>query len=73
MASFCVLRVVTYSRQTLYHRRKREANCVVGDQAKLAATIEKHCECRVTDFEWYVSFAILHRMSTHLVSQRIQP
>ncbi|KAI0653007.1 Oligoxyloglucan reducing end-specific cellobiohydrolase [Cubamyces menziesii] len=40
-----------FGKQTLYHRRKRDANCVVGDQKKAEAKIEKHCACTESDFE----------------------
>ncbi|PCH36493.1 Oligoxyloglucan reducing end-specific cellobiohydrolase [Wolfiporia cocos MD-104 SS10] len=40
-----------FGRQTLYHRRKREANCVVGDQEKEDANIVKDCACTEADFE----------------------
>ena len=43
--------------QTLYHRRKREADCVVGDQPKAQEKIVKNCQCTASDFEWYVPFS----------------
>lgn len=38
--------------QTLYHRRKRNVNCVVGDQQKVTEKIVKNCQCSAIDFEW---------------------
>ncbi|KAJ7132166.1 vacuolar protein sorting/targeting protein 10 [Mycena epipterygia] len=40
-----------FGRQTLYHRRVRETDCVVGDQEKAKERIEKNCVCMKTDFE----------------------
>ncbi|KAE9396840.1 Oligoxyloglucan reducing end-specific cellobiohydrolase [Gymnopus androsaceus JB14] len=40
-----------FGRQTLYHRRLREANCIVGNQRKDEARIENHCACTDVDFE----------------------
>jgi len=40
-----------FGRQTLYHRRVREANCVVGAQPKVEARVVKNCACLKTDFE----------------------
>jgi hypothetical protein len=40
-----------FGRQTLYHRRVRNANCVVGDQPKAADKIVQHCPCTKVDFE----------------------
>ncbi|KAJ7113669.1 vacuolar protein sorting/targeting protein 10 [Mycena crocata] len=40
-----------FGRQTLYHRRVRNTNCVVGDQPKAQERIEKNCMCMKTDFE----------------------
>ena len=40
--------------QTLYHRRRRDAQCIVGDQEKAKVKIVKNCECKQIDFEWYV-------------------
>jgi hypothetical protein len=37
--------------QTLYHRRKREVECKVGDQPKATNKIIKNCECTDSDFE----------------------
>ncbi|TCD61550.1 vacuolar protein sorting/targeting protein PEP1 [Steccherinum ochraceum] len=40
-----------FGRQTLYHRRKRDANCVVGTQTKQEAKIVRNCPCSAVDFE----------------------
>ncbi|KAJ7626363.1 vacuolar protein sorting/targeting protein 10 [Mycena polygramma] len=40
-----------FGRQTLYHRRVRNTNCVVGSQPKAQERIEKHCMCTKSDFE----------------------
>ncbi|KAJ7065213.1 vacuolar protein sorting/targeting protein 10 [Mycena amicta] len=40
-----------FGRQTLYHRRVREANCKVGDQPKALDHIERNCMCGRADFE----------------------
>ncbi|KAJ7460667.1 vacuolar protein sorting/targeting protein 10 [Mycena latifolia] len=40
-----------FGRQTLYHRRVRETNCVVGAQEKATERIEKNCLCTRADFE----------------------
>ncbi|KAI0923357.1 vacuolar protein sorting/targeting protein PEP1 [Taiwanofungus camphoratus] len=40
-----------FGRQTLYHRRVREANCVVGDQPKAEEKVVRNCVCDMTDFE----------------------
>ncbi|KAI0685232.1 Oligoxyloglucan reducing end-specific cellobiohydrolase [Cytidiella melzeri] len=40
-----------FGRKTLYHRRRRDANCVVGDQEKQAEKITEHCQCTAVDFE----------------------
>ncbi|KAE9387475.1 Oligoxyloglucan reducing end-specific cellobiohydrolase [Gymnopus androsaceus JB14] len=40
-----------FGQQTLYHRRLRDANCVVGDQRKEEARIENNCACTNADFE----------------------
>ncbi|KAH8982691.1 Oligoxyloglucan reducing end-specific cellobiohydrolase [Lactarius akahatsu] len=36
---------------TLYHRRRRDRNCVVGTQPKAKETIVKNCPCMDSDFE----------------------
>jgi hypothetical protein len=38
--------------QTLYHRRRRDRNCVVGKQSKADESIVKNCACTPSDFEW---------------------
>ncbi|KAJ7436099.1 vacuolar protein sorting/targeting protein 10 [Mycena galericulata] len=40
-----------FGRMTLYHRRVREANCIVGDQPKALERIAKNCTCGKADFE----------------------
>ncbi|OCH85342.1 Oligoxyloglucan reducing end-specific cellobiohydrolase [Obba rivulosa] len=40
-----------FGRQTLYHRRKREANCVVGNQEKAEEKVVNSCGCTASDFE----------------------
>ncbi|KAJ7842899.1 vacuolar protein sorting/targeting protein 10 [Mycena leptocephala] len=40
-----------FGRQTLYHRRVRDLNCVVGDQLLHLPHIERNCACVKTDFE----------------------
>ncbi|KAF8075280.1 vacuolar protein sorting/targeting protein 10 [Lyophyllum atratum] len=40
-----------FGRQTLYHRRVRSANCVVGNQPKAADKVVSTCPCAKIDFE----------------------
>ncbi|KAH8981343.1 Oligoxyloglucan reducing end-specific cellobiohydrolase [Lactarius akahatsu] len=40
-----------FGRQTLYHRRRRDRNCVVGTQPKAKENIVKNCPCMDSDFE----------------------
>ncbi|KAJ7623527.1 vacuolar protein sorting/targeting protein 10 [Roridomyces roridus] len=40
-----------FGRKTLYHRRVRYADCVVGDRPKYLPRIEKNCSCVRSDFE----------------------
>ncbi|KAJ3513798.1 hypothetical protein NLJ89_g2750 [Agrocybe chaxingu] len=40
-----------FGRQTLYHRRVRDRNCVVGIQPKAADRIVQNCPCTRADFE----------------------
>ncbi|KIM90139.1 hypothetical protein PILCRDRAFT_811868 [Piloderma croceum F 1598] len=40
-----------FGRQTLYHRRVRDKNCVVGTQPKLEEKVVKKCACIASDFE----------------------
>ncbi|EPQ56214.1 Oligoxyloglucan reducing end-specific cellobiohydrolase [Gloeophyllum trabeum ATCC 11539] len=40
-----------FGRQTMFHRRRREANCVVGNQAKAEERIVRNCACDEHDFE----------------------
>lgn len=44
--------------QTLYHRRKRDANCIVGKIAKVEEKFVKNCACMEDDFEWYASLTV---------------
>ncbi|KAM5541455.1 hypothetical protein V8D89_005009 [Ganoderma adspersum] len=46
-----------FGRQTRFHRRKREANCVVGNIEKKATKIVKNCECTAADFECEFNYA----------------
>ncbi|KAH7881943.1 hypothetical protein F5I97DRAFT_1932104 [Phlebopus sp. FC_14] len=43
--------VCLFGRQTLYHRRKRDANCVVGNQPKVEEKLIRNCACTLDDFE----------------------
>ncbi|EIW75279.1 Oligoxyloglucan reducing end-specific cellobiohydrolase [Coniophora puteana RWD-64-598 SS2] len=43
--------VCLFGRQTLYHRRKRDANCVVGKREKVKESIQRECACTMDDFE----------------------
>ncbi|KAI6113349.1 hypothetical protein EV401DRAFT_2058736 [Pisolithus croceorrhizus] len=43
--------VCLFGRQTLYHRRKRDANCVVGKIPKIEEKIVRNCACTEEDFE----------------------
>lgn len=38
--------------QTLYRRRKRDANCVVGKDTKIEHEVVSNCACGRDDFEW---------------------
>jgi len=40
--------------QTLYHRRVRDKNCIVGTQPKIEDKVVKACACIESDFEWCV-------------------
>jgi hypothetical protein len=40
-----------FGRQTLYHRRKRDVNCVVGDTPRAVDNVVKNCACTPDDFE----------------------
>ncbi|THH18916.1 hypothetical protein EW146_g2149 [Bondarzewia mesenterica] len=40
-----------FGRQTLYHRRVRDRNCVVGKQEKFQDKVVKNCACTDSDFE----------------------
>ncbi|PFH50972.1 hypothetical protein AMATHDRAFT_60180 [Amanita thiersii Skay4041] len=43
--------ICLFGRQTLYHRRRRDVDCVVGQQPKAAERIVKNCACKREDFE----------------------
>lgn len=43
--------ICLFGRQTLYHRRKRDANCVVGKLPKVEEKIVRNCACTEEDFE----------------------
>jgi len=40
-----------FGRQTLYHRRIRDANCYIGDQTKISEKVVQNCACTRSDFE----------------------
>ncbi|KAF9457576.1 Oligoxyloglucan reducing end-specific cellobiohydrolase [Collybia nuda] len=40
-----------FGRQTLYHRRVRDSNCIVGTKTKAETRVVKKCECAKVDFE----------------------
>ncbi|KAH6903602.1 vacuolar protein sorting/targeting protein 10 [Coprinopsis sp. MPI-PUGE-AT-0042] len=40
-----------FGRQTLYHRRVRDAQCYVGTLPKIDQSITKNCTCTMADFE----------------------
>ncbi|TFK24535.1 vacuolar protein sorting/targeting protein 10 [Coprinopsis marcescibilis] len=40
-----------FGRQTLYHRRIRDAQCFVGDLPKVEKKVQKNCSCSKVDFE----------------------
>jgi len=40
-----------FGRQTLYHRRVRDTNCVVGDKPKAKDKVVRKCPCTKADFE----------------------
>ncbi|KAH7908483.1 hypothetical protein BJ138DRAFT_352183 [Hygrophoropsis aurantiaca] len=43
--------VCLFGRQSLYHRRIRDRNCVIGKQQKQAETLVRNCACSEEDFE----------------------
>lgn len=43
--------VCLFGRQTLYHRRKRDVNCIVGKISKVEEKLVKNCACTEDDFE----------------------
>ncbi|KAG1768276.1 hypothetical protein EV702DRAFT_1253492 [Suillus placidus] len=40
-----------FGQQTLYHRRKRDVNCVVGNTPKALDNVVRNCTCTLEDFE----------------------
>ncbi|KAH9832479.1 Oligoxyloglucan reducing end-specific cellobiohydrolase [Rhodofomes roseus] len=40
-----------FGRQTMYHRRVRDASCVVGSRPKVEAKVVRNCACQESDFE----------------------
>ncbi|KAG9313252.1 hypothetical protein JVU11DRAFT_6715 [Chiua virens] len=40
-----------FGRQTIYKRRKRDAECIVGKEAKLVHETVRNCGCSMEDFE----------------------
>ena len=57
--------VVLITIQTLYHRRVRNKNCVVGTQPKIEEKVVKNCACVENDFEWCVHILHLLRYYTN--------
>ncbi|KAH7923692.1 Oligoxyloglucan reducing end-specific cellobiohydrolase [Leucogyrophana mollusca] len=43
--------ICLFGRQTIYHRRARDHNCVVGKLQKLEDKIVRNCQCSNEDFE----------------------
>jgi hypothetical protein len=43
--------VCLFGRKVLYHRRRRDVDCVVGDQRKAAEQLVENCACAAEDFE----------------------
>lgn len=41
-----------FGRQTHYYRRKRSADCYVGEKVIQPHSIARNCTCKATDFEW---------------------
>jgi len=46
-----LMKLLLIKKKTLYHRRARSANCIVGD-IKVADKLVKNCTCTDVDFEW---------------------
>jgi len=46
-----LMKLLLIEKKTLYHRRTRSANCIVGD-IKVADNLVKNCTCTDVDFEW---------------------
>ncbi|KAL4245130.1 Vacuolar protein sorting/targeting protein 10 [Abortiporus biennis] len=40
-----------FGRRTLYHRRRRNANCIVGEQSRQSDKLVENCACSDVDFE----------------------
>ncbi|KZT68685.1 Oligoxyloglucan reducing end-specific cellobiohydrolase [Daedalea quercina L-15889] len=40
-----------FGRQTMYHRRVRDVNCVVGNRPKAETKVVRNCACQKSDFE----------------------
>jgi hypothetical protein len=57
-----------FGRQVLYHRRKRDSNCYVGEQTKTQAKLVQNCPCIDSDFEWSVTVII--RLLWSLLNRR---
>jgi hypothetical protein len=51
-----------FGRQTLYHRRIRNATCYVGNQPRIKERIESNCPCAKVDFEWCVQQSSYRKM-----------
>ncbi|KAK2467352.1 hypothetical protein APHAL10511_000587 [Amanita phalloides] len=48
--------VCLFGRKVDYHRRKRDTDCVVGDQPKAAERFVENCACVAADFECEYNF-----------------
>ncbi|KAF8649292.1 hypothetical protein AX16_005896 [Volvariella volvacea WC 439] len=46
-----------FGRRTYYHRRIRDANCVVGNQQKQLEVVRENCTCTRNDFECEFNYA----------------
>ncbi|KAM6497418.1 Vacuolar protein sorting/targeting protein 10 [Amanita muscaria] len=49
--------VCLFGRKVLYHRRKREVDCIVGDQPKAEERLVENCNCKTEDFECEFNYA----------------
>ncbi|KAG1770804.1 hypothetical protein EV702DRAFT_1248956 [Suillus placidus] len=45
-----------YHLQTLYHRRKRDVNCVVGNTSNALDNVMRNCTCTLEDFECEINY-----------------